>query len=423
MASNYKRHSMPVVPRPLQLANGATPSPSPLSASASYSIPPSPLAGSPRPGVQGRPPHKRRPSSIIYNPPTPTSRHARPLARSSSVGGERDRRTPTVERAPTTLAEKHADLLHFIAQKESKCLEMRSQLSVHEAELLQLKRKWERIVSRGFISPHNPSTPSLPSSNATVATAPSSNLAPTLSTPSSANTSLTSGSDLPTSANGAAVFDGVRAGVQGVRAGMEGVGRLIAASLPAVPFSPPAPSYFGPNAASPLRPEPPALQRSTSGKMHSARSSTSTNASSSTTSRFNSSTRLSQSSASSIEEETTPSLGETSSEQCDEDAWGSFADGDGEAGWTGGADHDDDPWGDLDVAEDDGGQILMVQDTGATPVVSPNPMFGPEEPQVDQRMAARRDGRGQAAIEYQDRENTHLIPALRLKLNFSLLQP
>ncbi|KAK0203988.1 hypothetical protein DFS33DRAFT_1335996 [Desarmillaria ectypa] len=53
-------------------------------------------------------------------------------------------------REPLTLTEKHADLLHFIAQKESKCLELRSQLAVHEAELLQLKRKWERIVFRGF---------------------------------------------------------------------------------------------------------------------------------------------------------------------------------------------------------------------------------------------------------------------------------
>lgn len=32
---------------------------------------------------------------------------------------------------------RHADLLHFIAQKESKCLELRYQLAVHEAELLQ----------------------------------------------------------------------------------------------------------------------------------------------------------------------------------------------------------------------------------------------------------------------------------------------
>ena len=32
---------------------------------------------------------------------------------------------------------RHAELLHFIAQKESKCLELRSQLQIHEAELLQ----------------------------------------------------------------------------------------------------------------------------------------------------------------------------------------------------------------------------------------------------------------------------------------------
>ncbi|EJD05567.1 uncharacterized protein FOMMEDRAFT_165954 [Fomitiporia mediterranea MF3/22] len=51
--------------------------------------------------------------------------------------------------APMTLAEKHADLLRFIAQKESRCLELRSQLAVEEAELFSLKRKWERIVTRG----------------------------------------------------------------------------------------------------------------------------------------------------------------------------------------------------------------------------------------------------------------------------------
>ncbi|KIK91942.1 hypothetical protein PAXRUDRAFT_148374, partial [Paxillus rubicundulus Ve08.2h10] len=46
----------------------------------------------------------------------------------------------------------HADLLHFIAQKERKCLELRDQLAVHERELAELKRKWERIVNRGFAS-------------------------------------------------------------------------------------------------------------------------------------------------------------------------------------------------------------------------------------------------------------------------------
>jgi hypothetical protein len=45
---------------------------------------------------------------------------------------------------------RHADLLQFIAQKESKCLDLRSQLATHEGELLELKRKWERIVRREF---------------------------------------------------------------------------------------------------------------------------------------------------------------------------------------------------------------------------------------------------------------------------------
>jgi hypothetical protein len=45
---------------------------------------------------------------------------------------------------------RYADLLQLIAQKESKCLELRSHLAIHESELLELKRKWERIVRREF---------------------------------------------------------------------------------------------------------------------------------------------------------------------------------------------------------------------------------------------------------------------------------
>ena len=45
---------------------------------------------------------------------------------------------------------RHADLLRFIAQKEAKCMELRTQLASQEEELAQLKRKWERIVNRGF---------------------------------------------------------------------------------------------------------------------------------------------------------------------------------------------------------------------------------------------------------------------------------
>ncbi|KAL4073474.1 hypothetical protein J3A83DRAFT_2540859 [Scleroderma citrinum] len=54
------------------------------------------------------------------------------------------------EREPLTLVEKHADLLHFIAQKERKCLELREQLTMHEKELVDLKRRWERIVNRSL---------------------------------------------------------------------------------------------------------------------------------------------------------------------------------------------------------------------------------------------------------------------------------
>lgn len=57
---------------------------------------------------------------------------------------------PQRENAPLTLAEKHADLLRFIAQKEARCMELRTQLASQEEELTQLKRKWEKIVNRGF---------------------------------------------------------------------------------------------------------------------------------------------------------------------------------------------------------------------------------------------------------------------------------
>lgn len=91
-------------------------------------------------------------------------------------------------REPLTLTEKHADLLHFIAQKESKCLELRSQLAVHEAELLQLKRKWERIVSRGFERQQQTSSPSSTSSSSSSASSSTQTLAtppPQQSTPTS----------------------------------------------------------------------------------------------------------------------------------------------------------------------------------------------------------------------------------------------
>ncbi|KAG8713204.1 hypothetical protein FRC08_013574 [Ceratobasidium sp. 394] len=63
----------------------------------------------------------------------------------SSLGAGSEDQPPAV----LTLAEKHKDLLHFIAQKESKCVELRAQLAAHEADLLQLKKKWEKIVAKG----------------------------------------------------------------------------------------------------------------------------------------------------------------------------------------------------------------------------------------------------------------------------------
>ncbi|KAG8755161.1 hypothetical protein FRC12_010966 [Ceratobasidium sp. 428] len=67
------------------------------------------------------------------------------MSASSSLSTTAEDQPPPV----LTLAEKHKDLLHFIAQKESKCVELRAQLATHEADLLQLKKKWEKIVAKG----------------------------------------------------------------------------------------------------------------------------------------------------------------------------------------------------------------------------------------------------------------------------------
>ncbi|OJT02801.1 hypothetical protein TRAPUB_6657 [Trametes pubescens] len=153
-------------PRPLQLVDGNVQAPS---------LPSPTTSGLSTPPPSARKFHPRRQSSITYYPsdhtPTwdlrsPTTPSGSFLKRSSSFNQgssdklalKRNRRSlPASDvlagvqaERPLTLTEKHADLLQFIAQKESKCLELRSQLAVHEAELAQLKRKWERIVSRGM---------------------------------------------------------------------------------------------------------------------------------------------------------------------------------------------------------------------------------------------------------------------------------
>ncbi|KAH9835154.1 uncharacterized protein C8Q71DRAFT_709872 [Rhodofomes roseus] len=163
-------------PRPLQLVDGNA-QPGGLGSPSASSCPSPTISGlsTPPPTAKSsRSGKSRRQSSISYfpsdNAPTwalrsPTIAVSPSLRRSASVGQPvksppvaGDRRSlgsseglqsPRGDRGPLTLTEKHADLLQFIAQKESKCLELRSQLAVHEAELAQLKRKWERIVSRG----------------------------------------------------------------------------------------------------------------------------------------------------------------------------------------------------------------------------------------------------------------------------------
>ncbi|KAK2459922.1 hypothetical protein APHAL10511_008051 [Amanita phalloides] len=148
---------------------------------------------------------KPRPKSVAY-PSTPLSgipRDRRSIGPGFSTAG-----LSVEDRPPLTLAEKHADLLRFIAQKESKCLELRSQFAVHEAELLQLKHKWERIVSRGFESPHSFSSPAS-------------------STTHSPPTTYTSTSSIsPSTPDGA-----INTVIEGIKEGMQDVSRLLATSL------------------------------------------------------------------------------------------------------------------------------------------------------------------------------------------------
>lgn len=234
---------------------------------------------------------------------------------------------------------RHADLLHFIAQKESKCLELRSQLASHEAELLQLKQKWERIVNRDFgkalsstYSPSVSNTPSTPSTNG------SNN-----STQQSQGHSSNGASASSTNQGNGAVFDGF---VEG----MQGMGRLIAAGLT-------SPALSSSAASSPVVPS--SISRGHARSSSSARSSTlgrrianghghaahmstsSTSTAATGSTNMSGSTRLSQSSASSLGMGDEPILGVHKEES------------------------------DTEV----GSQELMVRDTGATPTLSPNPKF------------------------------------------------
>ena len=200
---------------------------------------------------------------------------------------------------------RHAELLQFIAQKESKCLDLRTQLALHEAELLQrelffflhspkftfymltlrftVKRKWERIVSRKYAG---------------------------------VDSALDAGSQTSSSNM-----------LEGLKEGVQGVSRFIAAGL----------GDFSSSSSQSPSPLP-------SQTRHSAQpSSSSASTSASTTSQ--NSTRFSQSSASSL--------------------------------------------GDEVVLPREGCQELIVQDTGATPTVSPNPAFMHQQQQQRRQVRER----------------------------------
>ncbi|KAI0310063.1 hypothetical protein OF83DRAFT_1156451 [Amylostereum chailletii] len=286
-------------PRPLHLpSRSLSDSPGPQTAplplpstsssptSYSHSLADPPLTGVPR--TASRRPENRRQSSISYFPsdsprswspriPPPNNaykrasvalgaitpnRDAKEVRRRSMFAGVGDGGGKT-EANVLTLAEKHAPLLQFIAQKESKCLELRSQLAVHESELLALKQAWERIVRRDFGKTFN-----------VAASAPSASPpAPLPSTP-------------PTSRHAPSA-----SGLDSLLENMPSLGRILALAPPAAEPSPSPRTH-----SSAQRPSPFAKRQA-----HASSPSASTTASSATTT--NSSVRFSQSSASSLEEE------------------------------------------------------------------------------------------------------------------------
>ncbi|VDC07374.1 unnamed protein product [Peniophora sp. CBMAI 1063] len=179
----------PPAPRPLHLPN----TPSPSSSVASFNQPQRKHASRRQSSISYLPPDSPR-SWSLRSPPasasqerfskratiagvSPSSSAAKENRRRSMIVGPSSTSTSPLSAAPVekegpkepagehtlTLAEKHAPLLQFIAQKEAKCLELRSQLSAHEQELQVLKQAWERIVRRDFgkVTPSTPA-PSAP---------------------------------------------------------------------------------------------------------------------------------------------------------------------------------------------------------------------------------------------------------------------
>ncbi|KAF8632842.1 hypothetical protein AX15_001648 [Amanita polypyramis BW_CC] len=302
---------------------------------------------------------KPRPRSFAY----PSASLLVPGDRRSLGPGTSSASLSVEDRPPLTLAEKHADLLHFIAQKESKCLELRSQLVMHEAELLQLKRNWERIIRRSFESPH-----SFPPN-------PSASVSPASSTTHSPPTTYTSASILgqnPTSPSGT-----TNVVLEGIKESVHGMGRLIAAGLSIVNDHPHLNSS---PSKSPLKPKhrPQSLYSysPSSSYIRSSNLSTSSTSTTTTSATKSSDTRYSVasvSSASSFFEEEVPTHHESKREY-NVDA--------GESG-------------DSSVDSSSCSQELMVRDTGATPTVSPNPKF---------KFGADRRKRGKKERESRGRE-------------------
>lgn len=229
---------------------------------------------------------------------------------------------------------RHAELLHFIAQKEAKCLELRSQLAMHEEELLQLKRKWERIINRGLERENSTTL-----SSATYPTNPKDIPAALMSL--TTNPTLT---------------------LEGIREGVQGMSRLLAAGLSiSTPTDqvhrPPklaVPSSARSQSSSPIPPSPLSLSSTLpSGRAlarHATRESESSNATWTTRSSLDVN-RLSQcSSATSLEDDEEASAKRPPS---------------------GTVSNQHSSHGSLQSSP----QELLLMDTGATPTMSPNPKF------------------------------------------------
>ncbi|KAF4616703.1 hypothetical protein D9613_008804 [Agrocybe pediades] len=280
--------------------------------------------------------------------------------------------TPHVkDRPPVTLAEKHAELLHFIAQKESKCLELRSQLAVHEAELLELKRKWERIVNRGFgksLSPGDTNTHSTsPNGSLLLASSPSPSSSQSHTTPNFPLSGVLS--PTATTPGAAVVFEGIKEGVQGVSrliaAGLESIVQVNAAdgtSDKTPEQSNPIPFRLG---SAPQKQH----QRKANGHIYGhgqneSQSSSSTAVSAISSGAFSS---VSLSSASSVDtlasgSDSTAKLPSSTSSEDAQSEFGEFESGQASRVSS-------------TRSSLSGKDILMVQDTGATPTMSPNPDF------------------------------------------------